>query len=107
MCNIVFKHPVAFMYLSCTIYPVLNATIFTFISPPYYMFDSDIHTQEVTTSYTGARNNIQIGTDDNTKKGLTNRSNTGTPSRNIKLYHLDKWMMPLIDMQESYTFKKF
>jgi hypothetical protein len=37
-CNIIFKHPVAFIYLSRTIYSVLNATIFTFISPPYDMF---------------------------------------------------------------------
>jgi hypothetical protein len=36
--NIIFKHPVVFIYLSRTIYSVLNATIFTFIFPPYDMF---------------------------------------------------------------------
>jgi hypothetical protein len=28
--DIILKHPVGYMYLSCTIYSVLNATIFTF-----------------------------------------------------------------------------
>jgi hypothetical protein len=33
--NIIFKHPVAFIYLEKrTIYAALNATICTFISPP-------------------------------------------------------------------------
>jgi hypothetical protein len=50
----------------------------------------NVHTQEVTSSYAGASSNTQIGTNDNTKKGLTNRSNTRTPSRNIELYHLDR-----------------
>jgi hypothetical protein len=36
-----------------------------------------------------------------------NRSNIGTPSRNIELYHLDKWTKPLIEAQELYNFKKF
>jgi hypothetical protein len=60
------------------------------------------HTQVVTSSssYAGARNNIQIGANDNTKKGLTNRSNTRTPSRNIELHHLDKWTTPRIEVQE-------
>jgi hypothetical protein len=61
----------------------------------------------LTTSYTGAENNIQIGTNYNTKKGLTNRSNTRTPSRNIELYHLDKWTMPLIEVQELYNLRNF
>jgi hypothetical protein len=38
LCNIIFKHPVTFTYLSCKMYLVLNATIFSFISPPYDMF---------------------------------------------------------------------
>jgi hypothetical protein len=45
--------------------------------------------------------------DANTKKWLTNRSNTRTPSLNIELYHFDKWTTPLIEMQELYNFKKF
>jgi hypothetical protein len=36
--NIIFKHPVIFIYLPRTIYSVLNATTFTFVSPPYGMF---------------------------------------------------------------------
>jgi hypothetical protein len=32
--------------------------------------DSNVHTQELTPSYTGPGNNIQIETNDNTKKGL-------------------------------------
>jgi hypothetical protein len=55
----------------------------------------------------GAGNIIQIGTNDNTKKGLTNRSETRTPSRNIEPHHLDKWTTPLIEVQELHNFKKF
>jgi hypothetical protein len=69
--------------------------------------NSDVNTQEVTTSYAGARNNIQVGTNGNTKKGLTNRSNTRTPSHNIELYHLDQWTTPLIEVQQLYNFKNF
>jgi hypothetical protein len=94
------------------------------MSPPYDMFRPQtanircfvyakivavykVHTQEVTATYAGTRNNIQIGTNDNTKKGLTNRRNTRTPSRNIELYHLDKWTTPLIEVQELWNFKIF
>jgi hypothetical protein len=65
--------------------------------------ESNVHTQELTISYVGAGNNIQIGINDNTKKWLTNRSNTRTPSRNIELYHLDKWTTPLMNVQELYN----
>jgi hypothetical protein len=68
---------------------------------------SNVHTQELTTRYAGAGSNTQIGTNDNRKKGLTNRSDTRTQRRNIKLYHLDKWTTPLIEAQELHNFKKF
>jgi hypothetical protein len=71
------------------------------------MFDSNVYTQEVTTTYSGAGKNTQMETNDSTKKGLTNRSNTRTQSRNVELYHLDKWTTPLIEVQELYNFKKF
>jgi hypothetical protein len=46
------------MYASCCIYISFTSCV-------------EVHTQEVTpTSYAGARNNIQIRTNDNTKKGL-------------------------------------
>jgi ABC-type uncharacterized transport system auxiliary subunit len=72
-----------------------------------YCLHIQTSTHGVTTSYAGARNNIQIGTNDNTKKGLTNRSNIRTPSRNIELYDSDKWTTPLIEMQKLHNFKKF
>jgi hypothetical protein len=66
-----------------------------------------VSTQELTSSsYAGAGNNIQIGPNDNTKKGLTNRRNIRTPSRNRELYHLDKWTTLLIEVQELHNFKK-
>jgi hypothetical protein len=54
-------------------------------------------------SYAGAGSNIKTETNDNTKIGLTNRSNIRTPSCNIKLYHLDKWTTSLREVQELYT----
>jgi hypothetical protein len=59
--------------------------LFVCCSPPLCMMMLTlVQTQELTTSYSGAGNNVQIGTNDNTKKGLANRSNTQTPSRNSR-----------------------
>jgi hypothetical protein len=67
--------------------------------------NSNVHTQEVKSSYAGARNNIKGGTNDNTKKGVTNRSNTRTPRHNIELYDLDKWKTLLTEVKELHDFK--
>jgi hypothetical protein len=41
------------------------------------------------------------------RKGLQTEAIHEHQTETVELYHLDKWMMPLIEVQELCNFKKF
>jgi hypothetical protein len=109
-CRTIYNiHLFIYVQMWCFLFNLLDAhSMFICIDWLHSLSNSNVHTQELTTtSYAGAGSNMRTGTNGNTKKGLTNRSNTRTPSRNIELYHLDKRTTPQTEVQQLHNFKEF